>query len=499
MPRFVVAKRTVASTGEEADLRSRTAFPSKVDAAAPMGMPVVSGPVARLGLRAEVIEADASFLISPPPGSIVEEEILHWPDIIPPPDLPLDRAATPLALGTGLTEPFALHVMGGGRPLPHVSIKLYARWSDGLAEYSGVTDAGGRCTLSLALGHEPFTALIDPAGGFWPMVVRGHAIAAGIECPALPNDGPLGWWHGVLGLDVHDPDLGKGIRVGVIDTGAGPHPCLSHLMSIGAFLGGNAYPPGSGSDVAAHGTHVCGTIGARSVVTGTYAGIAPGCDLLVARAFSGPASGASNADIANAIDALSRDHGVDLINLSLGADTPSLIVQSAIQDAADRGTLCICAAGNNGGAVQYPAAFPEAVGVAALGLAGWGPPGSLSASRLPLDAALFGRENLFSASFSSHGPGVDCSAPGVGILATVPDRHGTTPLFGAMDGTSMASPVVCAALAALLSRDASYKALPRNSERTDAARQMLMGALRSIGLPSEHEGRGMPRLGVETS
>ena len=484
--------------GEEADLRPRIAFPDRADAAA-AGMPVVSSPMAQFRLRAAIVEADASFLIAPPPGSIVEEEILHWPDIIPPPDLPLHHLDTSSTLGIGLTEPFALRVTGGGKPLQYASIQLYTRGSGGLAEYTGVTDAEGRCALSIAFGHEPFTALINPTGSFWPMVVRGHALAAGIECPALPNDGPLGWWHSVLGLDVHDPDLGKGIRVGIIDTGAGPHPCLSHLTSIGAFLGGNAYPPDTGSDVAAHGTHVCGTIGARSFVTGTYAGIAPGCDLLVARTFSGPASGASNADIANAIDALSRDHGADLINLSLGADTPSLIVQSAIQDAAGRGTLCICAAGNNGGAVQYPAAFPEAIGVAALGLAGWGPPGSLSASRLPLDAALFGRRNLFSASFSSHGPGVDCSAPGVGILATVPDRHGAASLFGAMDGTSMASPVVCGALAALLSRDTRYEALPRNSKRTEAARQMLMGALRSVGLPARHEGRGVPLLGVETS
>jgi len=290
--------------------------------------------------------------------------------------------------------------------------------------------------------------------------------------------------------------LGRGIRIGVVDTGAGPHPCLRHIEYIGAFLGGNAFPPSLAADVGEHGSHVCGTIGARPAEVGHYAGVAPGCDLLVARVFQGPETGASNADIANAIDALSQQHGADLINLSLGADIPSQVVQLAIQEAADRGTLCICAAGNNGGAVLYPAAFPEAVAVAALGLAGWGPRGSLSAARLPADGTLLGHRNLYAANFTSHGGAIGCAAPGVGILAAVPNRHGAVPLHAAMDGSSMASPVACGALAALLSRDASYRALPRDARRTEASRQILAEALYTVGLPSEYEGRGMPQLGI---
>ena len=308
-------------------------------------------------------------------------------------------------------------------------------------------------------------------------------LAASIDCPALPAEGPLGWWHSALGLDTVNPDLGQGIRVGVVDTGAGPHPCLQHIESVGAFLGGNASPPGLGADVGEHGSHVCGTIGARPAETGHYAGVAPGCDLLIARVFAGPESGASNADIANAIDFLSSQHGADLINLSLGADVPSQVVQLAIQEAADRGTLCICAAGNNGGPVLYPAAFPETVAVAALGLAGWGPSGSLSAARSPSDRSLFGPGDLYAASFTSHGDAIDCVAPGVGILAPVPNRHGAVPLHGAMDGTSMASPVVCGALAALLSQDAAYRALPRNGRRNRNGAADFGGGIAHRGPP----------------
>src|SRR5262249_28385815 len=171
--------------------------------------------------------------------------------------------------------------------------------------------------------------------------------------------------------------VGGNSEGGVTYTGVGPHRNLTHAMQIGAYINGQRLPPAAATDVDAHGTHVSGTIGARPLNAGDYGGIAPGCELFVARIFPGPETGASNADIANAIDALSRDHKVDLINLSLGATTPSEVVHDALIDAVERGTLCVCAAGNDGAAVNFPAAFPEALAVTALGVAGWAPPGSL--------------------------------------------------------------------------------------------------------------------------
>jgi subtilisin len=53
--------------------------------------------------------------------------------------------------------------------------------------------------------------------------------------------------------------------------------------------------------------------------------------------------------------------------LGVGPDAPaasaSMILHDTILDAGDRGTLCICAAGNYGGPVRYPAAFAECVAV----------------------------------------------------------------------------------------------------------------------------------------
>ena len=68
------------------------------------------------------------------------------------------------------------------------------------------------------------------------------------------------------------------------------------------------------------------------------AGIAPGVSLFNARVFCDETTGASQADIANALDELSRNRRVDLVNLSLGATSPSQIELDAIRDALERGT-----------------------------------------------------------------------------------------------------------------------------------------------------------------
>jgi subtilisin len=107
-----------------------------------------------------------------------------------------------------------------------------------------------------------------------------------------------------------------------------------------------------------------------------------------------------------------------------------------------------------------------------------------------------GRDNLFLASFSSNGTGLDATGPGVGIVSTVPDHNGKTGLYMEMDGTSMASPAVCATLAAILSADSGYSALPRDASRSKAARQLLESNCVSIGLGRTLQGLGLPEVGT---
>jgi subtilisin len=275
---------------------------------------------------------------------------------------------------------------------------------------------------------------------------------------------------------------GQGITVGVIDTGCGPHPNLQHVTLAGVFTNGQSLPGSGATDVAEHGTHTTGLIGARPSRRGDYIGMAPASNLFHARVFASEDEGPSQADLISAIDALSRDHQCDLINMSLGGGPASRAEEDAIRDALERGTLCICSAGNDAGPVNFPAAYPECVSVSALGQVGWAPPGTFSAGNRPRESGMMGKDNLFIATFSSNGTGLVAAGPGVGIVSTVPDRGGATGLYMEMDGTSMASPAVCATLAAILSKNPDYGNLPRDRSRSQAARQLLEANCISLGL-----------------
>jgi subtilisin len=449
--------------------------------------------------RVVIFEAEAAEIeaekASLPDDVLLEPEILHDKLGMV---LPLDLARTLAAKGkggpAGKGADLTATVRGSGQPVEGTETILYLRSSRGYtSSQQAVTDANGKASFKYSKFWDPSALLLLPTGDFWSYVVRGpQEPATDVDLPALPFDGPISWWHRKLGVTSFDPDRGGGVRVGVCDTGAGPNDALSHVKNVGAFIkGAHLDSPDDGADVDSHGSHVSGTIGARPQKEGGYAGLAPGVELLSARVFP-PDQGANQGDIANAIDYLSSVEGVDLINLSLGSPTGSLIEQDAILDALERGTLCICAAGNDGREpILYPAGFPETVSVSALGLEGWGPPGSLASLRYPEAPEKYGAENLFLASFSNFGPKVDTAAPGVGILSTVPERHGLTEPYAAMSGTSMASPAACGALAAILAGDEAYRDLPRDQTRAEAARTLLHQTCRTIGLERIYEGYGV--------
>jgi hypothetical protein len=134
------------------------------------------------------------------------------------------------------------------------------------------------------------------------------------------------------------------------------------------------------------------------------------------------------------------------------------------------------------------------VAVSALGVLGWGPPETLAAGRVPEDPAKLGAENLFLAYFSCFGPEITCGAPGVGVIVTVRARFGLAAPYASMDGTSMASPSSCGALAALLPASAEYRAMPRDETRAQMPRSILHHHCRAIGLKAEFQGRGAPDL-----
>ncbi|MEM1082390.1 MAG: S8 family serine peptidase, partial [Pseudomonadota bacterium] len=273
--------------------------------------------------------------------------------------------------------------------------------------------------------------------------------------------------------------------VGVIDSGLGQHSALAHANNLGAIVNCQRDPKG-GADARGHGTHVCGGIGGRPLQSTEFGGTAPGVDLSALRVFGDDGS-AHQADIALALYVMAHEQGCHLVNLSLGTTQRSDLVADAISDARQAGCLTLCATGNGDDAVEYPAALDDSVAVGAVGIDGWGPVGSLAASRKPDDPARMATP-WFIGKFSSHGPEVNAVAAGVGIIATVPGDQ-----YAGYSGTSMAAPQLTALLAAALG---GHTALNESgSARSEAMLRVLQQHLTDMGLSSDLQGQGRMVVG----
>lgn len=501
MARYIIANRRAGKFTDSEKIASRESIASVLGSSFMSGANILeeTHPSRETDRQAVLFEAEpaeiAAQMGSLPHDVIVEPEIVHYTDSYRPLDfldVPRETLRAPVAFGRNTT--LEVVVRSVRQPLWGTEVILFLRGLGSIGrELKAITNKQGEVRFEFSDFWSASAIVAVPAGGFWPMIQRGPSNPVAFDCPPLTEANEhFGWWHHQLGSSSHDEARGAGIRVGVIDTGVGPHPYLAHVEDVGAFIEG-AFIANGGADVDSHGSHVCGTIGARPTSASDYGGIAPGVKLFSARVFP-PNRGANQLDIVNAIDELSGQRQVDLINMSLGSAQGSEIERDAILDALERGTLCVCAAGNSNGSVEFPAAFAETVAISAIGLLGWGPAGSMPSTRLPLEAARFGDSNLFHANFSCFGAPIVAAGPGVGIISTVPARFGLTKPYASMDGTSMASPAVCGILAAILSNSPAYQALPRNEARSATALQLLQQTCQSIGLDSRFQGRGMPQI-----
>ncbi|MBC7262599.1 MAG: S8 family serine peptidase, partial [Chloroflexi bacterium] len=170
-----------------------------------------------------------------------------------------------------------------------------------------------------------------------------------------------------------------------------------------------------------HGTHVSGIAAAETNNGIGIAGVSWGARVMTVKVLDQHGDGWYY-DIAAGI-VYAVDNGARVINLSLGGKEPSFLLQDALRYAYNQGALIVAASGNDGGRVLYPAAYPEAVAVAAT------------------DA------NDQRCSFSNYGPEVDIAAPGEAILSTwLPPYY-----YYYKRGTSMATPHVSGAAALLWS------------------------------------------------
>lgn len=262
------------------------------------------------------------------------------------------------------------------------------------------------------------------------------------EASYVPNDPDYGKQWNLKMIEMPkawDETKGKGVIVAVLDTGIAYEdyedfrrvPDLKGVKFAEGydFVGNDRHP----NDDHGHGTHVAGTIAQATNNGEGVAGVAFEATLMPVKVLDHFGSG-NSAAISDAVR-WAADHGAKVINMSLGGGGRSAVFENAVAYARKKGVVVVCAAGNTGrGQVEFPAAYPASVAVAAVGPSG---------AKAP---------------YSSFGKELDIAAPGgdktqgaeAGILQnTIDPQDPSKSIYASLQGTSMAAPHV-AAVAALL-------------------------------------------------
>ncbi|MBI5716798.1 MAG: S8 family serine peptidase [Burkholderiales bacterium] len=188
-------------------------------------------------------------------------------------------------------------------------------------------------------------------------------------------------------------------KVCIIDSGYSlGHADLPGAPNVSGYNGNLPWD----QDGDGHGTHVAGTIAALNNAGVGVVGVAPNnaLKLFIVRVFGNDGAWAYSSTL---VDAATRcqNAGANVISMSLGGSASNRAEKTKFDQLLAANILSIAAAGNDGNnRTSYPAGYASVVSVAAVDVSG------------------------AKASFSQSNKDVEISAPGVGVLSTVPNGHG---------------------------------------------------------------------------
>jgi len=295
----------------------------------------------------------------------------------------------------------------------------------------------------------------------------------------------------MLGCDSREvmPYTGKGVYVGVLDSGVAAHPDLRG--KIAAYRDFTAGRRGYYDDNG-HGTHVCGIIaGSGFVSKGRYRGIAPGCMLICGKVLDKKGGGSLRNLISGLqwIAEIQSAYPIKILNISIEMESEETIdkrdweqFKRYIELLWNMNVIVVAAAGNKGPNPMTLSPIGECSGCICVGCH---------------DGDYTGNGGRLCNEYSSRGPGKDPAGGGANplkkpdIVAPGTDivscnyRYNTVP-YVAKSGTSMSAPIVSGACALCLQK---YPKLTN----TELRRRLIHSAV-DMGQNWNVQGAGMLRI-----
>ncbi|MFE2635646.1 S8 family serine peptidase [Streptomyces scopuliridis] len=252
---------------------------------------------------------------------------------------------------------------------------------------------------------------------------------AGVAPAAVAAEGVQSkqWYLDAMNAeDIWKSATGKGIKVAVIDTGVNPStPSLTGQVLKGFDATGTAGE--ATDDYSGHGTTMAELI-AGTGKGGGLRGLAPDAKIIPMRITDTEMQNNQSVNAYDAEDAIraAADSDAQIISMSFSSDFSAPKEREAVKYAESKGKLFFAGVGNNaqkGNKKQFPASYPQVVGVAATA-----PDGRV-------------------ADYSQHGEFVDIAAPGNDIPRWC-DENFTSYCDG--DGGTSAATAIASASAALI-------------------------------------------------